>query len=262
MENRIYCKTLSLLLDERVITTNDNVLVVCGGSYDYEVLQNLRFERVTISNLDIKYNGHVAPFEWSQQDAEKLTFPDSSFDWVFVHAGLHHCYSPHRAITEMLRVGKKGVLLFESNDNFLIRIGQVFGLVADYEVAAVVGNDCLQGGVKNSTIPNYVYRWTEREIEKVVKSYLPQYKNNSVRYFYNLRIPHRRLEMNKNPGKAYIARMLTYLIKLIVSFFPKQGNEFGILIQKGNQYHDWLCIENEELTISKSYVNKYFYPYK
>ena len=39
-----------------------------------------------------------------------------------------------------------------------------------------------KGGVDNTNIPNYVYRWTEREIIKLLKSYRPDLKH---KIFFN-----------------------------------------------------------------------------
>ena len=41
-------------------------------------------------------------------------------------------------------------------------------LVQEYEHAAVFYNDCVFGGVKNTPIPNFIYRWTRRDIEKTI----------------------------------------------------------------------------------------------
>tara|TARA_B110000438_G_C15780364_1_gene636031 strand:+ start:826 stop:1002 length:177 start_codon:yes stop_codon:yes gene_type:complete len=47
------------------------------------------------------------------------------------------------------------------------------GYVADYELRAVFDNECLHGGVNNSEIPNFVYRWTENEVEKTINTFMP-----------------------------------------------------------------------------------------
>ena len=47
-----YDETLRQLIGAGTISTSDNVLVVCGGSYDADVLHGLGFRSVTLSNLD------------------------------------------------------------------------------------------------------------------------------------------------------------------------------------------------------------------
>jgi ubiquinone/menaquinone biosynthesis C-methylase UbiE len=60
--------------------------------------------------MNVSGGDEFAPFSWSFQDAEQLSFEDEAFDYVFVHAGLHHCASPHRALLEMYRVARRGIM--------------------------------------------------------------------------------------------------------------------------------------------------------
>src|SRR5271154_6171040 len=106
-----YERVLRANITSRSISTSDSVIVVCGGTYDAQILQQLGFTNVTLTNVDDTYN--CEPFAWKHEDAENLSFADSSFDWAFVHAGLHHCASPHRGFLEMCRVARKGVLVIE-----------------------------------------------------------------------------------------------------------------------------------------------------
>src|SRR5262249_51172103 len=119
---RFYHKVLGRLLRDGEINRDARLLVVCGGKLDHDVLRDLGFRHVTISNLDGRMNEQsFAPFAWSYQDAEALAYPDDAFDFVLVHAGLHHCHSPHRALLEMYRVARRGLLAFEARDGWLMR---------------------------------------------------------------------------------------------------------------------------------------------
>ena len=74
---------------------DDSILVVAGSFYDRDVFNKLGYSNVTISNLDTRNEKEeFIPFDWSYQDAENLTYPDKYFDYVVVHAGLHHCFPP------------------------------------------------------------------------------------------------------------------------------------------------------------------------
>jgi len=44
------------------------------------------------------------------------------------------------------------------------------------------------GGVNNTKTPNFIYRQTEREIEKTIKSYATNAKHN-FKYSYGTRFP-------------------------------------------------------------------------
>ncbi|MDF9799716.1 SAM-dependent methyltransferase [Catalinimonas alkaloidigena] len=109
MKDKIYYKIIKSAINDKLLSEKNSILVICAGTYDKEVFNSLGFQNVTISNLDSRMKGNeFEPYQWSFQDAENITFATDHFDWVVVHAGLHHCYSPHKTLLEMLRVGKKG----------------------------------------------------------------------------------------------------------------------------------------------------------
>ena len=165
---------LSEILRKTGIPRDQSVLVVCGGEFDRDTLLEEGYTAVTISNLDDRVRGdEFAPYAWSFQDAEALSFPDRSFDYCIVHAGLHHCASPHRALLEMYRVARHGVLAFEARDSLLMRMAVRAGRVPVYETCAVRSHNFRYGGVRNTGVPNYIYRWTETEVEKTIASYAP-----------------------------------------------------------------------------------------
>ena len=68
-------------------------------------------------------------------DAESLPFRDGCFDLVAVHDGLHHLDDPGRAICEMARVARQGVLILEPAQAALTRLAVHFGLADDVEEA-------------------------------------------------------------------------------------------------------------------------------
>jgi SAM-dependent methyltransferase len=55
---------------------------------------------------------------YSVENAERLTFSDHSFDYVYCKEALHHFPRPWLALYEMLRVARNGVFLFEPNDSW------------------------------------------------------------------------------------------------------------------------------------------------
>ena len=56
----------------------------------------------------------------------------------------------------------------------------------EYELSAVKKN-INTGGVDNTNVPNYVYRWTEREIIKLIKSYKPEI-NHKIYFDYGYQL--------------------------------------------------------------------------
>jgi SAM-dependent methyltransferase len=71
-------------------------------------------------------------------DAERLPFADAHFDVVAVHDGLHHVDDPARAIREMARVARVGVLILEPARAALTRVAVRLGLASDVEEAGNV----------------------------------------------------------------------------------------------------------------------------
>ena len=163
---------LCRLLDAGAIRPDDRVLVVCGGGHDAAALEALGFTDVLLSGIDLPddLDGRAFAFE----DAERLSFPDGSFDVALVHMGLHHCESPHRALAEMIRVARRAVVVFENQDSWLVRLLARLGLTQDYELDAVRLNGMRSGGVRNGPVPNFVYRWTRREVDKLVRALRPE----------------------------------------------------------------------------------------
>src|SRR5690348_2756463 len=125
-----YSGVVERLISANIISKTDSVLVVCGGPLDEKVWREAGFGDVTITNIDVGAADH-------QQDVENLSYEESSFDVVAVHAGLHHCYSPHRALLEMYRVSRKCAVAFEARESLLMRIAVRFGLTEEYEKSAI-----------------------------------------------------------------------------------------------------------------------------
>src|SRR5436190_1721688 len=137
-------RELDRLLRDGAIRCDESVLVTCGGPFDEAVLHLLGFHDVTISSLSLPDG--VDPGHFRIEDAEAMTAPCDSFDIVLVHAGLHHCASPHRALAEMHRVARHAVLVFENQDSLLVRLLCRMGLSQDYETDAVEQNHGTRGG--------------------------------------------------------------------------------------------------------------------
>nr|WP_281500806.1 class I SAM-dependent methyltransferase [Kordiimonas marina] len=229
------------LLKEGRIDRSDSLLVVCGGELDYRELKALGFTNVTLSSLDTSFADRVeAPYRWAREDAENLSFDDGEFDVVAVHEGLHHCRSPHRSLLEMYRVARKGIVIMESRDSALIRAGCAIGYVADYELEAVADNGLRYGGVSYSSIPNFVYRWTERDLVKTMNTAHPEWVHD-IKYFYNTTLPTGRIKMARNPLKKLLYMVAMPAIYCFLKLFPKQANRFGFWVRKeGLALQPWL----------------------
>jgi SAM-dependent methyltransferase len=248
-----YSGALRRLLKDGWLELDSSVLVVCGGRYDRDTFYALGFRNVTLSNLDSRMTGdEFAPYPWSLQDAENLRFEDGAFDFVVVHQGLHHCHSPHRGLLEMYRVARRGVLAFEPRDTRLVRLGVKLGFGQEYEIAAVTENKLQAGGVGNSATPNFIYRWTEREIEKTIRTFYPAGRAD-VRYFSALRVPKERMRSMKNRLVAGSLGALLPVVRVFAALFPKQSNCFAFAITKVGELHPWMA---DEKTVNAEWVGR------
>ena len=255
-----YTDALLKLVEQKLIHRDMRVLVLCGGRRDQEALTAAGFKNVTISNLDSRMDGNAyAPFAWSFQDAENLTYADGEFDFCVAHDGLHHCHSPHRALLEIYRVARTGLLVFDPRDNFITRLGVRCHFGQEYEVAAVVGSDWVFGGVKNTEIPNFVYRWTEREIKKAIACNAPWGRHRFL-FFYNFRVPWARLKGKRNK-LPYLLVLLGYpLLWLFLFLFRGQRNTFGFAVFKPEipgGLHPWIQSNGERFALNKTWVEEH-----
>ena len=109
-------------VSELIVDKQASILVCGGGDLDKNVFKRLGFINVTISNLDSRLNAdRFFPYAWKYENAESLSFPDESFDYVVIHDSIHHASLPHKILTEMYRTAKIGVLSIESRDSTIMK---------------------------------------------------------------------------------------------------------------------------------------------
>jgi SAM-dependent methyltransferase len=216
------------VLRECIGDTRSRILVVAAGHRDMQVFQELGFTNVVFSNLSEAAG--FAPFEFIAQDAESLSFGDGAFDFAVVHEALHHCHSPHRALLELCRVAKHGVLAVEARDSALMRLLERFGITDAYEQQGMYFSGGEGGGVRGGPVPNFVYRWTEREVEKTINAYAPHLRSG-FQYFYGHDAPVALLYPGPAARKAAL-RVAYAFYRALAGLFPRQQNLFAFFITK------------------------------
>lgn len=119
------------------------VLVVCCGSgmdaeYVYRAGASVVALDISSGCLDrarMRAKRYNVKYDLVKGDAEHLPFHAGSFDYGFVHDGLHHLSNPDRALMELARVSTRGVIVTEPAraklTNLLIRLN----LAKQYEEA-------------------------------------------------------------------------------------------------------------------------------
>ncbi len=237
-----YAKVINELTSKKVLKTDARILVLCAGKTDSTVLQHLGFTNVTMSSIspEREKTGSAVnqAYKWIKEDASSLSLPDNSFDFVIEHSGLHHLPCPQKAITEMYRVASTGILAFEPARNFITSIGVALGFGQEYEVEAVSSNQFALGGLNDTAIPNYVYRFTRSDIVQCLQAFAP-IARHKYRFWFATRIPERLLMMD-NPIKGAAFRMLAPFIRLAGMTIPCLANNMAFYVAKPSMPEDLL----------------------
>jgi len=217
----------------KFLNKNKSILVLGASSDEANLFHKLHFKKITLSNIDLaqlkgaeKYNFRKIKIDFRNLYRIKNSF----YDFVVVHASIHHASKPHNILLEMYRIAKLGVLIVESNDSFIMRLAVKLKFSEDFEKSAL-NYKTYVGGVDGSHIPNYVYRWTEREIKKLFYSYQPDKKINII-FNYQNNI------YNENLSDNFLKKIIIVIsyvfLKTIFILFPKQQNLMSIYIDKKN----------------------------
>jgi hypothetical protein len=104
--------------------------------------------------------------------------------------------------------------------------------------------------VGNSATPNFIYRWTEREIEKTIQTFSPAGRAG-FRYFSALRVPEGRMRSMRNRLVPRVLRALLPAVRLFAKVFPRQSNCFAFAVTKVGELHPWMV---DEGTVDAAWV--------
>jgi SAM-dependent methyltransferase len=136
--NRI-CRNISLPLNGKLLLD-----VGCGAGQEAEFFA--KKSRAQVVGLDIALGtvdaatrrsfcfGYRSLFDGIVGDMECMPFRDKSIDICLTHTSLHHATNPFKALSEMARVAKDGIIIAsESVRSLSIRIALLLGLTSEYE---------------------------------------------------------------------------------------------------------------------------------
>jgi SAM-dependent methyltransferase len=252
------------------IDAMDSILIV-GGSYrDANVVYRAGFRRITLSNIEPMSDAEKSSFKEAEltvlyADLESLSFPDSSFNVVLAHEVLHHCRSPHRALLEMLRVSRRHVIVMEPNDSLTMRALIRMRFSFPYELPAVTSNNYEKGGVQNSSIPNYIYRWDRRGIYQAAAAYLPESEFTlHVRQYWDFNVDKQELAKRSETRIGSITKIFgpgvflagLQLFQFVMNSLPSlsgQGNKFFACINKQDKLKPWIIHSGGKLDFNRNY---------
>lgn len=246
-----YVEVLKAAMHDGALKQDDRILVVCGSVRDETSLREAGLRNFEMSNI----GGDV------EVDVESLPYPDAAYDAVIVHSGLHHCASPHRGLLEMYRVAKRCVILFEPADNLVTRLGQKLGIGQVYEFAAVQGNRLECGGWRNSSVPNWVYRFTASEIRQTINCAAP-FGPHRFRFHYRTRVPWRQLRARRNKLPLLLATLAAPVLRLLDAIGgPVASNNLAAVILKPDlprEKFPWLEKPGAEWVANKDWFQRKF----
>lgn len=235
------------------VDRDEPVLVLGGGQEDLDLLTACGFKQIVMSNID------SPDFAL---DAENIALPDNSYPVVFAHAVLHHCRSPHKAVGEMVRIASRHVFFLEPNDSWALRLLMRLNLSFPYELAAVAAHDSREGGMRNGSIPNYIYRWTGHEVEKCAAAYHPE-RRIVVRAhpYWDFYVNEYELINRKESHVAKLAETmgprnfirLLHAAQSMLNVVPPvraQGNKFFCAISKG-ELQPWIEVRDGQFFLKR-----------
>ena len=234
--DRFYLDTLTRLLADGVVAPTDRLLVACGGLVDRDTLLAAGFTDVVITNLDERmdvYNEY-APFAWRHEDAEALTRGRRQR-----RLGRRPPRPPPLRLTASR---PRRAAAGRAQGRHRVRGAATrssCALACDSgwwrSTRSPRWRPTRAGGAvcANGPIPNHVYRWTEREVRKTVKSLLPSHEHD-IRFAYGLRFPADRLGLRRLVHAAEV------VAPVVGRMAPRQGNEFAFVIRKNVRPQPWL----------------------
>ena len=223
------------------INKESNFLLISASMYEVKILKDLGYLNFTITYHDEDEKNQFLDYGFKENinlfksDLRDLMFKDKSFDYTITNATIHHIDLPHKAITELYRVAIKGVLVIESTDSLIMRLATKIKLAEEFEVSSI-NEDKNTGGLLDTAIPNYVYRWTEKEILKLLKSFDP--KNiNFVNFDYASDLTN--FKTRDNYIENIFLKILVIMGKIFFFFFKKQQNCMSIFVDKTKIKKRW-----------------------
>jgi len=154
--------------------TNLNWVTVGDGRYgtDANALLSLGVKNVMCTDISDKLlrigneNGFIN--QYSEENAENMSFENERFDFVLCKEAYHHFPRPHIALHEMFRVAKLGIILIEPCD---IKIStpffdKLFPFIKKIR-RKILNREYDDSGHAFEPVGNYVFSVSERELEKV-----------------------------------------------------------------------------------------------
>jgi SAM-dependent methyltransferase len=264
-----FARELAACMAAAGISPEGSVLIVGGGMEDAEILASLGLRRITLSNIGGLSHPVALPglqLSTVAADAEDLNLADGSYDLVLAHEVLHHCRSPHRALLEMLRVSRRHVIILEPNESALMRLLVRLRLSFPYELPAVIANGFREGGVRNTSIPNYIHRWSPRDLYQTVAASRPESPVRLyTRQYWDFNVGREELALRRQTRIGLLLRLMgpSPLLVALKGFqavanrtpwLGRQGNKFFGCVTKSTDLWPWLTTQQGSVVFRRAFA--------
>jgi SAM-dependent methyltransferase/uncharacterized protein YbaR (Trm112 family) len=196
--------------------------VCCGSGMDLEYLQD---QGSKVVGMDISLGAVLGAKERARRfgleydlvvgDAEHLPFCPDSFDFGYVHDGLHHLSSPYKGLCELWRASRRAIVLTEPADAFLTRISILLGISGIDEEA---GNKVCR--LKLTELKTNVTQLEPKSV--TLTRYVMWYPHQPPRWFVFFNLEH-------------VFRTYWYMFSLVNHVIGKWGNKLTGTIWKGRE---------------------------
>lgn len=206
-----------------LLTPRGQHWLTIGDAYGFDAQYLLKSGNEAIaSDLNIDFL-HIAQLEgiinnYSEQNAEHLTYPDNAFDYLLCKESYHHFPRPYAALYEMIRVAKKGFVLIEPQDP-ISKMPLLLGLtnLLAAHVPSLI-NRLWKNRFSYEPVGNFVYKISARELEKFAAGLnLPMVAFKSINPNFHFSEAHRHVATLKNQKfrKIYFKqKMLDSMVKM------------------------------------------------
>jgi SAM-dependent methyltransferase len=261
-----YLSVLERHISSHKLGTSGSLLVLGASEGDASILRQAGWSLITPSNFQAAGTNTRRGDDYLELDAEELALPDESFESVAAYEVLHHCRSPHRALCEMLRVSRRYVFLQEPNDSVLYAFFRRIGLISAFEIPAVVANGFVAGGVRNTAVPNHIYRWNHSTVNQTALSFIPDrvirvhsypyWELNQTEFELSVRLESRIGYLIKAAGGPKNFRRILRIAQRVLNAVPpfrRAGNQFFCCIEKTERLHEWLLRQGNQIVFNREY---------
>lgn len=115
----------------------------------------------------------------------------------------------------MLRISRKHVILLEPNNSIALQVPLRLRFSFPYELPAVIASGFQTGGVRDSSIPTYIYRWNALEMCQTTASYLAESEFNMyTQAYWDFNVDEPELQRRGETGIGSVTKVLSPRILL------------------------------------------------